>query len=81
MTAKKESVAKCAGPLQYGVGPPDGAKTINKKIQYLAEADSSRVLVAFDPEAAFQNVSRRAMLHSIEQNDPDLAAVFSKWFS
>ena len=25
MAAKKESVAKCAGPLQHGVGRPDGA--------------------------------------------------------
>ena len=35
MAAKKESVAKCAGPFQYGVG-------------YLAEADNPRVLVALD---------------------------------
>ena len=44
MAAKKESVAKCAGPLQYGVGRPDGANTMIKTIQYLAEADNSRVL-------------------------------------
>ena len=37
MAAKKESVAKCAGPLQYGVGRPDGANTMIKTIQYLAE--------------------------------------------
>ena len=49
-------------------------------MQYLAEADSSRFLVALDLKAAFQNVSRGAMLHSIEQNDPDLAAVLSKWY-
>ena len=48
MAAKNESVVKCAGPLQYGVGRPDGANTIIKTIQYLAEADSSRVLVALD---------------------------------
>ena len=30
MAAKKESVAKCAGPLQYGVGRPDGANTMIK---------------------------------------------------
>ena len=42
MAAKKESVAKCAGPLQYGVGP-DGANTMIKTIQYLAEADPTRV--------------------------------------
>ena len=58
MAAKKESVAKCAGPLQYGVGRPDGANTMIKTIQYLAEADNSRVLVALDLKAAFQNVSR-----------------------
>ena len=81
MAAKKESVAKCAGPLQYGVGRPDGANTMIKTIQYLAEADNSRVLVALDLKAAFQNVSRRAMLHSIAQTDTDLAAVFSKWYT
>ena len=48
MAAKKESVAKCAGPLQYGVGRPDGANTMIKTIQYLAEADNCRVLVALD---------------------------------
>ena len=79
MAAKKESVAKCAGTLQYGVGRPDGANTMIKTIQYLAEADSSRVLVALDLKAAFQNVSRRAMPHSIEHSDPDLADVFSRW--
>ena len=52
-----------------------------KTIPYLAEADPSRVLVALDLKAAFQNVSRRAMLFSIEQNDPDVAAVFSKWYT
>ena len=45
------------------------------------KADSSRVLVALDLKAAFQNVSCRAMLFSIEQNDADLAAVFSKWYT
>ena len=81
MAAEKESVAKCAGPLQYGVGRPDGANTMIKTIQYLAEADNSRVLVALDLKAAFQNVSRRAMLFSIAQTDADLAAVFSKWYT
>ena len=80
MAAKKESVAKGAGTWQYGVGRPDGANTMIKTIQYLAEADS-RVLVALELKAAFQNVSRRAMLYSIEQNDADLAAVFSKWYT
>ena len=81
MAAKKESVAKCAGPYQYGVGRPDGANTMIKTIQYLAEADNSRVLVALDLKAAFQNVSRRAMLYSIAQTDADLAAVFSRWYT
>ena len=81
MTAEKESVAKCAGPLQHGVGRPDGANTMIKTIQYLAEADPSRVLCALDLKTAFQNVSRRAMLFSIEQNDADLPAVFSKWYT
>ena len=62
-----------SGPLQYGAGRPDGAN--------IAEADASRVLVALDLKAAFQNVPRRAMLYSIEQNDADLAAVFSKWYT
>ena len=81
MAAKKESVAKCAGPLQHGVGRPDGANTMIETIQYLAEADNSWVLVALDLKAAFQNVSRRALLYSIAQSDTDLAAVFSKWYT
>ena len=35
MVAKKESVGECAGPLQYGVGRPDGANTMIETIQYL----------------------------------------------
>ena len=81
MAEKKESVAKCAGPLQNGVGRPDGANTMIKTIQYLEEADNSRVLVALDLKAVFQNVSRRAMLYSIAQTDADLAAVFYKWYT
>ena len=81
MAAKKESVAKCAGSLLYGVGRPDGVNTMIKTIQYFAEADTSRVLVALDLKAVFQNVSRRAMLYSIAQTDADLAAVFSKWYT
>ena len=81
MAAKRESVAKCAGPLQYGVGRPDGANTMIKTIQYLAEADNSRVLVPLDLKVAFQNVSRSAMLYSTAQTDADLAAVFSKWYT
>ena len=52
-----------------------------KTISYLAEADPARVLVALDLKAAFQNHSRRDMLFSIEQNNADLAAVFSKWYT
>ena len=44
--AKNESVAKCAGPLQYGVGRPDGANTMIKTIQYLAEAEPSKMCLA-----------------------------------
>ena len=62
MAAKKESVANCAGSLQYGVGRP--ANTMIKTIQNFAEADPTRVLVA----------SRRALLDNIEQTDPELAA-------
>ena len=81
MAAKKEPVAKFAGPLQFGNGRPDAANTMIKTIQYLAETDRSRVLVALDLKAAFQNVSRRAMLRSIAQTDADLAAVFSRWYT
>ena len=81
MAAKRESVAKSDVPLQHGVGRPDGANTMMKTIQYFAEADPSQVLVALDLKAAFQNVCRRAMIHSNKQTDPDLAAVFSKWYT
>ena len=57
MAAKKESVAKCACPLHNGVGRRDGANTMIKTIQYFAEADPKRVLVALDLTATFQNVS------------------------
>ena len=56
MAAKKESVVQCAGPQQYAVGGPDGAHTTIQTIQFLPEADPSRVLVALDLKAAFQNV-------------------------
>ena len=38
-----------------------------------------RVLVVLDLKAAFQNVSRRAMQHSIVRTDSDFAGVFSRW--
>ena len=31
LALKIESVAKCAGPLQYGVGRPDGANTMRQQ--------------------------------------------------
>ena len=46
MAAKNESAAKCAGPLQHGVGRPDGANTMIKTIQYLAEAEPSQTCLA-----------------------------------
>ena len=49
MAAKKESVARCAGPLQYGVGRPDGANTMIKTIQCLAEAESLLLLTSKRP--------------------------------
>ena len=57
MAAKQESVAKCAGSLQYAVGRPAGANTMIKTIQYKAEVDPTRVLVAVDLKAAFQNLT------------------------
>ena len=81
IAAKSPSVIAAAGPLQHGVGCQDGANKMIKSFQYFAEVDHSRVLVAMDLQAAFQNVSRRSMLHSLEQHDPDLAAVFSRWYT
>ena len=80
IAAKSPSVIAAAGPLQHGVGCQDGANKMIKSIQYFAEADESRVLVALDLKAAFQNVSRRHMLHSLRQHDPDLATVF-RWYT
>ena len=72
MAAKKDSV------LQYGVGRLDGANTMTKTIQYLAKAvpESLQLLTSRLPSRM-----SRAMLYSIEQNDADLAAVFSKWYT
>ena len=52
-----------------------------KSIQYFAEADTTRVLVALDLKAAFQNVSRRAIMFSLGQHDPELATDFSRWYT
>ena len=49
--------------------------------QCCAEADQSRVLVALDLKVAVQNVSRRQMLHCLGQHGPDLATVFSRWYT
>ena len=81
IAAKKTSITGAVGPLQHGVGCKDGANKMIKSIQYFAEADQTRVLVALDLKAAFQNVSRRQMLHSLSQHDPDLATVFSRWYT
>ena len=81
IAAKKPSVIDAADPLQHGVGCQDGANKKIKSIQYFAEADQTRVLVALDLKAAFRNVSRRSMLHSLGQHDPDLATVFSRWYT
>ena len=56
-------------------------KKMIKSIQFFTEVDQSRVLVALDLKAAFQNVSRRSMLYSLGQHDPDLATVFSRWYT
>ena len=79
--SKERISGQVRGTIAVRYGRPDWANTMIKTIQYLAEADNSRVLVALDLKAAFQNVSRRAMLYSIAQTDADLAAVFSKWYT
>ena len=81
IAAKQSSVIEAAGALQHGVGCKDGANKMIKSIQYFAEADQSRVLVALDLKAAFQNVSRRSMMHSLGQHDPELATVISRWYT
>ena len=81
IAAKKPSVIAAAGALQHGVGCQDGANKMIKSIQYFVEADTTRVLVALDLKAAFQNVSRRAMMFSLGQHDPELATVFSRWYT
>ena len=46
-----------------------------KSIQYFAEADTTWIL------AAFRNVSRREMMFSLGQHDPELTTVFSRWYT
>ena len=81
IAATTPSVLAAASTLQHGVVCSDGANKMIKSIPYFAEADPSRVLVALDLKVAFQNVSRGALLHSLEQHDPDLATVFSRWYT
>ena len=69
--AKKQSVMATAGHLQRSVGCPDGASKMIKSIQCFAESDCSWILVALDLKAAFQHVSSRAMLHTIEQHESE----------
>ena len=81
IATKKPSVMAAAGTLQHGVGCLDGANQMSKSIQYFAEADPTRVLVALDLKGTFPNVSRRAMLFSLGHHDPELATVFSRWYT
>ena len=81
IAAKKPSVIAAAGPLQHGVGCQDGANKMIKSSQCFAEADQSLVLVALDLKAAFQNVSRQLHAAQLGQHDPDLATVFSRWYT
>ena len=53
-----------------------------KTIQYLAEADPSRVLVALDLKAAFQNVSQSHVAeHRTKRCGPCSCFYFFEWFS
>ena len=54
IAAEKPSVLAAAGTLQHGVGCQDGANKKIKSIQYYADADPTRVLVALDLKAASQ---------------------------
>ena len=81
ITSKKPSVMAATGMLQHGVGCQDGANKMIKSKQYFDEADTTRVLVALDLKVAFQNVSRRAVMFSLGQHDPELATVCSRWYT
>ena len=69
--AKKQSVMATVEHLQRSVGCPDGASKMSKSVRCFAEHVCSWILVALDLKAAFQHVSSRAMLHSIEQHEPE----------
>ena len=82
IAAKKKNVGHGRSwPTPTLVDCQDGANKMIKSIQYCVEADQSRVLVALDLKVAFQNVSRRQMLHCLGQHGPDLATVFSRWYT
>ena len=74
-------VKETVGPHQFGVGAKGGANCLIKTMQCAPEAEHDRVLVALDLKAAFQNVSRKAMLMAIQEKDPELACVYSKWYT
>ena len=65
MAAKKESVDKCAGPLQHGVGRPDGASTMIKTIQSLD-------LLFFGGCGPRTSVSSGGTLHTVRLRRPTL---------
>ena len=79
MAVKRQSVTTAVGDLQCGVGAKDGASRMIKTIQQRAEVDHDRVLVALDIRAAFQNISRKAIIDALNATDPELAAIFSTW--
>ena len=79
MAVKRQSVTTAVGTLQYGVGAKDGASRMIKTIQQRAEDDHDRVLLALDVRAAFQNISRKAIIDALTNADPELAAIFSAW--
>ena len=81
MKLKKHVVADVVGKLQYGVGMKDGANKLIKCIQVLGQTDDTRVLVALDLKAAFQNVSRKQVMKVMKQADPMFAVVFQTWYT
>ena len=63
VAAKKPSVLAAAGTLQRGVGWQDGANKMIKSIQYFAEVDPTRVLVALvSPGAPYCSASDTTIL-------------------
>ena len=81
MAAKKESVAKCAGPLQHGVGRQDGANTMIKTIQYLAELTTHESLLLLISKQPSKTCLGEPCCTASSKNDADLAAVFSKSYT